>query len=147
MLILAISAKDREYLYKANTAHAVCSAEIENILNNWRHLMKVNLMKRGNAAELEKSLRYVDGMYRDVIEIFEEYCTRDAIKALSEDFRSYLEHVNDFEGMGFYVINNCMVMTVDSLLGHVLGVQTLADFLHETYKYYQEEYQEGYCNE
>ena len=109
--------------------------------------MKVKLMKRENAGELEKSLRYVDGMYRDVITIFEEYCTRDAVKALSEDFRSYLEHVNDFEGLGFYVINNCMVMTVDSLLGHVLGVQTLADFLHETYKYYREEYREDWCNE
>lgn len=109
--------------------------------------MKVNLMKRGNAAELEKSLKYVNGMYRDVIEIFEEYCTRDAIKALSEDLRCFLEHVNDFEGMGYYVINNCMVMTVDALTGDVLNVETLANFLHETYKYYQEEYQEDWCNE
>lgn len=102
--------------------------------------MKVNLMKRANAAELEKGLRYVNGMYRDVITIFEEYCTRDAVKALTADFRSFLEHVNDFEGMGYYVINNCMVMTVDALTGDVFQVDTLANFLHETYKYYQEEY-------
>lgn len=101
--------------------------------------MKVNLMKRGNAAELEKSLKYVNGMYRDVITIFKEYCSRDAIKAMTEEFREYLEHVNDFEGLGFYVINDCMVMTVDALTGDVFGVQTLADFLRDTYKYYQEE--------
>ena len=63
--------------------------------------MKVNLMKRGNAAELEKSLKYVNGMYRDVITIFEEYCTRAAVKALSKDYRSYLEHAKAFEGLDF----------------------------------------------
>lgn len=102
--------------------------------------MKVNLMKRANATELEKGLKRVDGMYRDIIEIFKEYCTRDTINALSDDFKSYLEHVNDFEGIGFYVINGSVVVTVDSFGGDVYGVDTLANFLHDTYKYYQEEY-------
>ena len=102
--------------------------------------MKVYLMKRANAGELEKSLKYVNGLYTDIITIFQEHCSADAVKALSDDFRSYLTHVNDFEGLGFYVINNCMVMTVDALSGNVLNVDTLANFLHETYKYYREEY-------
>jgi hypothetical protein len=97
-------------------------------------------MKRTNPAEIGKNVKRIDGMYRDVIAIFKEYCGRDAINALSDDFRSYLEHVNDFEGIGFYVINDSIVVTVDSFGGDIYNVDTLANFLHETYKYYQEEY-------
>ena len=101
--------------------------------------MKVVLRKRPNLIPIKENIANISS-FCDVYAIFDEYCSKDELDAMSEDYKDFLKSVNDFDPIAFYVINRKIIVQTDSFNGEVLGVQTLAEFFKDSYKYYKEEY-------
>ena len=63
-----------------------------------------------------KNIHHYDSSYELLSETFGD----DIFDELTEDEREYLECVDDYEGMSFYVVNGDTVLCCDSL-GDVVG--------------------------
>ena len=73
-------------------------------------------MKRGNIMKNIKNICHYDSSYELLSETFGD----DIFDELTEDEREYLECVDDYEGMSFYVVNEDTVLCCDSN-GDVIG--------------------------
>lgn len=102
--------------------------------------MKVILRKRPNLKMLDESIKSILP-FTNVLEIYEEFCTKDEFDALSEDFKGWLGCANDYNPVRFFVINGSIVMLADDMNGDFFGIQTLTHFFSENLKYYKDEYE------
>lgn len=102
-------------------------------------MKKVTLMKRPNTELFDKNIRQLE-YYANAFDIFDNYYSKSAIDAMSENFKDYLQHANDGDSIAYYVLNNNTIVHADPFNGDIIGVQPLADFMHDVFKYYKEEY-------
>lgn len=103
-------------------------------------MKKVVLRKRPNLKMLDESIKSILP-FTNVLEIYEEFCTKDELDALSEDFKGWLGCANDYNPVRFFVINGNIVMFADDMNGDFFGIQTLTHFFSENLKYYKDEYE------
>ena len=102
-------------------------------------MRKVTLYKRPNTEVLNKSIRRVEN-FKNALEIFENYFYKSDIDAMSENFKDFLRYGNDFDPITYFVVDNKILIHADSINGDVIGVQPLAEFMHDVFKCYKEEY-------
>ena len=103
-------------------------------------MKKVVLRRRPETNTFEKDIKSIFS-FTNVIEIYEEFCTKSELDALSEDYKAWLTCANDYNPIQFFVINGDTVITTDDMNGSFCGVQTLTKFFSDNLKYYKEEYE------
>lgn len=102
--------------------------------------MKVVLRKRPNIKMFGENIKSILP-FTNVIEIYEEFCTKSELDALSEDYKAWLTCANDYNPVRFFVINGNTVILADDMNGDFFGIQTLTNFFSDNLKYYKEEYE------
>lgn len=103
-------------------------------------MKKVVLRKRPNIKMFDENIKSILP-FTNVLEIYEEFCTKDEFDALSEDFKGWLGCANDYNPVRFFVINGNIVMLADDMNGDFFGIETLTHFFSENLKYYKDEYE------
>ena len=63
----------------------------------------------------------------------------DALNDLTEEERGELLHTCDYESIALYVVNDNTVLTVDTVLGDVLGEDELFAFAAESVRWAREQ--------
>lgn len=100
-------------------------------------MRKTALFKKPNAEMLEMfngKIRRVE-KFDTVLELFENYYCQSELDKIGKHFKVYLGE-SGYEPLALFVINDEIVITVDSFNGDVIGAQTLASFLHYALKDY-----------
>ena len=76
--------------------------------------------------------------YGSTYELLDEFCDCEVLLDLSEDERHALQHVDDFEGLTFYVINSETVIVCETF-GTIEGDEmTVDDFTRNAIEYVKE---------
>lgn len=101
--------------------------------------MKVVLRKRPDIKMFDENIKSIFS-FTNVMAIYEEFCTKDELDALSEDYKGWLDCANDYNPAEFFVINGNLVIVADRINGLYFSACTLADFFRDNYHYYKEEY-------
>lgn len=102
-------------------------------------MRRVTLFKRPNTEVLNKNIKRIEN-YKNALEIFENYFYKSDLDAMSEHFKDFLRYGNDYDPITYFVINDKILVHADSINGDFIWAQPLADFMHDAFKYYKEEY-------
>lgn len=102
-------------------------------------MRKVTLYKRPNTELLDKNIKRIEN-FTNALAIFENYFYKSDIDAMSENFKDFLRSGNDYDPITYFVVNDKILIHADSINGDLIGVQPLADFMHDVFKCYKEEY-------
>lgn len=71
------------------------------------------------------------------MKIFEDFAP-EKLKNMTEDEKLFLDHIDDFEGVDYAVLNYERVVIFDCLNGDIYAVDSIDEFIKQTVEYIAE---------